>query len=202
MVKLNLKVIVSALVVVMVFLVTGCSRREQKGEATNSEPSRANVGNPDLEVKGISRRHLDTLWTDSSTFVNLKNKHLVLQYFLNAPDTLILQGWQKKGTNPKFDTLPDIKFLKGRASIDSFPSGFYLGLVILSNREVRSIQTQLDRKKQKYILLGPAVNRYGQISYNVFLSNDNPAEKDFLKRSELISTEITANPCPPRQTDF
>lgn len=138
---------------------------------------------------------LDTLYAVDTSFLKVPNGKTVFAFTFGADDTLTLHGWDAKGVFQNgFDSIPDIALIKGHPSKLDYGPGTYFGNVILN--DAKEIKKLLKKTKTKYVLFAP--EKIGEhISYNIFLSNDDPALiKTFFAP---IPTNISANPSPPKK---
>ncbi len=151
---------------------------------------------------------LDMLWVADSLFVKLEsNEKVVLSFTFGQADTLTLHGWSAKNSPKQFTDTPNIRLLKGIASLSfTYGVGTYFGDVILSQQDVKSIQTALkpiDPNKVKYVLFNPfdpndpLPKQLKHIYYQIYIVDVEPTAANFDK-IKLVTVAATANPSPPK----
>ena len=95
----------------------------------------------------------------------------------------------------EFDSLPEIRLQKGRASNYSYGPGTYFSNVVLKGA-VAEIKRLLRKEHAQYVLFAP--KKIGEhIYYEIFISKEDPS----LVKDQMfapIPTNIIANPSPPK----
>ncbi len=192
--QLFLKVF-SFILMLTVFVLASCNEnaggKNNTASATNTgEKNTAATTPPVAFISGT----LDTLWTDSLSFTKLKKAKAYFAFYAGTNDTFTLHGWEASGLIPgSYNTPPDIKLVKGRASTITFGTDTYFGNVLL--KDVSDIQKKLKTNNAKYVLFAPEKNG-AYISYKIFLTNDTPPA--LIKTFAIINTGSEANPSPPK----
>lgn len=152
-----------------------------------------------VKTATITAPELDYLWVDSATFLRIPKGKTVFSFSFSLPDSITLNGWHAKGNqNYYFDTIPDIKLIKGQPSGVSCGKGTYFGNEILDDKELQNIKDIIVKLKTLYVLFTPEVKDY-HVKYNIVLTNENPLGAKALDKTKLIVTSYSLNPSPPHQ---
>ncbi len=155
---------------------------------------------PGPATQSLSSGSLDTLWTDSATFVQLDStKKTVFEFRIGGLDTLTMDGWTPLDTSGiRFNNLPNIGLLKGRSGSLNYGPGTYLGNQILHKGAIRKIQDKLASQHARFVLFAPNINS-GHVSYDVFVGVDSPkAKSSIIFTTPPTSTGQSSNPSPPK----
>ncbi len=138
---------------------------------------------------------LNRLYIDAATFTT-SQKRIVFRFYSITPDSLTLRGWINDGN--KFPNNPDIKLLIGKPSLISFGTGTYFGNMVLTSPDHKAINIQARAFKYVvFIPLNPSGSALpGQITYDIELTNDDPATVPLAEK--VIPTNRMLNPSPPR----
>jgi hypothetical protein len=76
-----------------------CGNNEKQADsgstATDVKPAR-DTTTKSAAISGLKEGYLGILYTDSATFVNLPNGHLVFSFVFLKEDSLTIHGWRDK----------------------------------------------------------------------------------------------------------
>lgn len=166
----------------------------QKDSVVTTENTTAKVMDPQvIELAG----NLDTLWIDAPTFVPL-NPKLTFRFYdtLNA---FTLHGWL--GNNTSFNNKPpDARLQIGKPSSIKFGTGCYFGNLLMNSKSLNVILGLIKNNNSKYVLFAPEdpAKNGGQVTYAIFLTNDDPHPLASGGAANLIPTNEFTNPSPPK----
>lgn len=185
---------------IIIILTAGCNNNKDDDKKNGVEPPMTDTGKmtavtPVQQDVTTCSGKLDTLWADSLAFTKVPNGKTVFAFTFGNKDTLTLHGWDAKGLLQNgFDSIPDIRLIKGKASNLTYGPGTYFGNVILN--DVKEIKKLLKKENAQYVLFAP--QKIGEhISYEIFLSKEDPNNLKTLFAP--IDTKLYANPSPPRK---
>lgn len=192
------------LILSVMFFMSSCKEKNDNttGTETNTS-SAASTNTVAVPEKAITLSGtLDTLWVEAAKFKTLANARLVLSFAVAGPDTLTLYGWSCKNSGGsctgEFNTDPDLKLEKGRASdVDYGPIVFWENL-ILHKKEVKDIQDKIGTAFS-YVLFAPE-NKNGHIRYSIILTGKDPKDINATSTFADEDTGFDANPSPPKNT--
>lgn len=187
----------AAILMLTLFVLASCNENDMEknnGESAGNTTEKNTAATTSQPAPTFISGTLDTLWTDSLSFTKLDKAKAYFAFYAGTNDTLTLHGWKAGGLVPGgYNTPPDIKLLKGRASTINYGADTYFGNVLL--KDVSDIQKKLKTYKAKYVLFAPEKNG-AYISYKIFLTNDTPPA--LIKTFAIINTGSEANPSPPK----
>jgi hypothetical protein len=182
----------------IVFLLTACNNNaadEKSSDKKDTTETAKNSSQVNLPTAGLTGGKLDTLFTDSASFVNLPaNKKVVFVFTFRSNDTLTLHGWAAE-KDTIFNIDPEIKLMKYTPSNISYGEGMYFGNVILKKGEIKAVKKLLDSEHAHTVLFAPKLVDVTHIGYDIFISKERPGLDKILS---VITTGAGANPSPPK----
>lgn len=154
--------------------------------------------------------YMDTLYMERETFLKLKDKRLVLKYYVNAQGALTLHGWQTKRdiSNDEYDP-KELELSNGNPSLENpYGPGSFFGGVVLKKRQITDIKDSITspvNTQMNYVIFAPQKDpdHMGHFMYVIMLANYEPLKiKSDMQKDMLApkTTNIIANPSPPRNS--
>ena len=192
----NLKPKQLLLVPALMFLL-GCDTKEEASDSGSTSTDTKPV--PDTTAKssatsGLQEGYLDVLYTDSSTFVNLRPGNLVFSFIFLKQDSLTIHGWRDKLVGGFDPATPVLKMKNGEASKYKYGTNIYFGDILLTNSEINTVQRKIRENKAQVVYFEPEIDASLYIKYNIWVGNDSTR---FVK-TLAVDTGVDANPSPPR----
>jgi hypothetical protein len=193
--------------IVLLLLFASCNNNDSASAKADNENTTEKTTTPDVATLSTDLSgNLDTLWIDSASFVKQGVGPRLTFRFYDTLNKFILHGWS--GNPGSYNNKPpDVRLLIGRQSTVKFGSGSYLGNLQLSPDDYNAIRTKLNTTHTKYVVFGPVNPNTGvlagQIYYDIFVTNDNPADPSptFVHMFVLDPTGTSTNPSPPRNSN-
>ena len=149
----------------------------------------------------LTSGYLDTLYIGKGAFDTINaGSRLQFSFVFIEPDTLTLHGWLfRPGGGPshkQFDSLPNIKLVKGKPSGITYGPGTYFSGISLSPGEYTKLKNALT-STTRYVVFVPYV--YGKaVGYKIFITNDDISAVSGQILYTLDPTGADANPSPPK----
>ena len=184
-----------AIFALLAFL-TACTSNEKKETTPESTPSPAAPS-----TAFLTSGYLDTLYIEKAAFDTIgAGSRLQFSFVFIDPDTLTLHGWLlRQGGGPshkQFDSLPNIKLVKGKPSGISYGPGTYFSGVSLSPSEYNKLKNALTATT-RYVVFAPYI--YGKaVGYKIFITNDDISVAADPGVNVMDPTGADANPSPPK----
>jgi hypothetical protein len=178
-----------------VLIIMACNEKKEDQKLSDNSAAETQPVVIQPAIKAFSGK-LDTLVVDSLSFSKLPNAKMVFSFVFGENDTLTLHGWHAKGLlGTSFDSLPDIKLIKGNPSHIDYGPGIYFGNVIL--KDVNKIQRALKTHNAQLVIFAPKMVDTNHIGYDIFLGKNDPTLSK-ISILAIINIDLDANPSPPK----
>jgi hypothetical protein len=195
------------LFIVMLLFTASCNNNDSATAKTDAESTTDKSTTPDVVMSANDLSgNLDTLWIDSASFVKQGVGPRLTFRFFDTLNKFTIHGWS--GNPGSYNNKPpDVRLLIGRQSTVKFGSGSYFGNLQLAPNDYNAICSKLNTTHTKYVVFGPVNPNTGvlagQIYYDIFVTNDNPADPSptFVHMFVLDPTGTSTNPSPPRNSN-
>jgi len=186
----------SLFVSIIVFVVIACNNKtDEKATGTTDTTGTTASETKSPVTAGLTGGILDTLFAVADSVRKLPEKKLVFAFTFRTNDTLTIHGWSAE-KDSIFTLNPDIELQKYAPSNVSYSTGLYFGNMVLKKKGVKELQRQLQNTNIRSVLFAPRIVDVNHISYDIFLSTENPAVGE--KIVNVTTTGLNANPSPPK----
>ena len=155
----------------------------------------------------LSNSFVNQLWTDATSFTNLKGadkKKLTFRFQIESY-ALTLAAWSNDSASadyPGTEQEPVFTMTLGGTSGTSIGQGTYLGNLVLNKDQVKAIIKSLKNSKDPYVVFTPvmAMDGSNQLTYEVSSRKTMPNPISYVDKANLAAI-TTTNPSPPKNSN-